>query len=327
MTIRSGGRPRDQRPHVRRYDPDAYATDYVPEDYEPNRRYGYEGRKARRRRDGGSGLGGLVRFLIFALLLAGIVMIVALTALRPVVNNAILSWAEDSPAALRLPFVADRGVEPVEHLADQLLGRGVRQETVAARPQEPFERGVLRGIRQDLLEPRVVVEQGVGRLLGQFVELARVHLEPVERLELGRDLLEAKTRPQVELDVRVRRGREQRRHHLVRCHVLAQDEGALLELACQLALAGDEHEGARIADQPFVPEPGGDRGSGVALLHDEFDLGRIRGDGLRQRRAEILADDVGDEREPERRRTVLGPREDRVVDDRPERGEGDDHDD
>jgi peptidoglycan lytic transglycosylase G len=107
MTIRSGGRPRDQRPHVRRYEPDAYATDYVPEGYEPNRRYGYEGRNGRRRRGGGGGLGGVVRFLIFALLLAGIVLIVALTALRPVVNNAILSWAEDSPAALRLPFVAD----------------------------------------------------------------------------------------------------------------------------------------------------------------------------------------------------------------------------
>ena len=107
MTIRSGGRPRDQRPHVRRYEPDAYATDYVPEGYEPNRRYGYEGRNGRRRRGGGGGLGGVVRFLIFALLLAGIVLIVALTALRPVVNNAILSWAEDSPAALKLPFVAD----------------------------------------------------------------------------------------------------------------------------------------------------------------------------------------------------------------------------
>jgi peptidoglycan lytic transglycosylase G len=107
MTIRSGGRPRDQRPHVRRYEPDAYATDYVPEGYEPNRRHGYEGRSGRRRGRRGGGLGGVVRFLIFALLLAGIVLIVALTALRPVVNNAILSWAEDSPAALKLPFVAD----------------------------------------------------------------------------------------------------------------------------------------------------------------------------------------------------------------------------
>jgi UPF0755 protein len=107
MTIRSGGRPRDQRPGVRRFEPDAYATDYVPEGYEPSRRYGREGRPGRRRNRGGGGLGGLVRFLLFAVLLAGVVLIVALTALRPVVNSAILSWAEDSPAALRLPFVAD----------------------------------------------------------------------------------------------------------------------------------------------------------------------------------------------------------------------------
>ena len=107
MTIRSGGRPRDQRPGVRRFEPDAYATDYVPEGYEPSRRYGGAGRPGRRRNRGGGGLGGLVRFLLFAVLLAGVVLIVALTALRPVVNGAILSWAEDSPAALRLPFVAD----------------------------------------------------------------------------------------------------------------------------------------------------------------------------------------------------------------------------
>jgi UPF0755 protein len=107
MTIRSGGRPRDQRPGVRRFEPDAYATDYVPEGYEPSRRYGGDGRHGRRRNRGGGGLGGLVRFLLFAVLLAGVVLIVALTALRPVVNSAILSWAEDSPAALRLPFVAD----------------------------------------------------------------------------------------------------------------------------------------------------------------------------------------------------------------------------
>lgn len=108
MTIRSGGRPRDQRPpHARRYEADAYATDYVPEDFEPSRRYGTGGGNGKRRGGGGSGVGGLVKFLLFALLLGGLVLVVALTALRPVVNNAILSWAEDSPAALRLPFVAD----------------------------------------------------------------------------------------------------------------------------------------------------------------------------------------------------------------------------
>jgi UPF0755 protein len=107
MTIRSGGRPRDQRPpHARRYEPDAYATDYVPEGFEPSRRYGGSG-NGKRRRGGGSGIVGLVKFLVFAAILAGVVLLIALTALRPLVNNAILDWAEDSPATLRLPFVAD----------------------------------------------------------------------------------------------------------------------------------------------------------------------------------------------------------------------------
>ena len=39
--------------------------------------------------------------------LAAIVLVVALTALRPVVNDAILSLAQDNPAALQLPFVKD----------------------------------------------------------------------------------------------------------------------------------------------------------------------------------------------------------------------------
>ncbi len=108
MTLRSGGRPRDQRPpHARRYEPDAYATEYVPEDFEPNRRYGVGGGNGRRRGGRGSGLGGLLKFLVFALLLGGIVLVIALTALRPLVNGAILSWAADSPATLKLPFIAD----------------------------------------------------------------------------------------------------------------------------------------------------------------------------------------------------------------------------
>jgi UPF0755 protein len=104
MTIRSGGRPRDPRaPHAQPYDPDAYATDDVPESYYAQRRrdHGNGGRR------GGGGLWGLIKFLVFALVLAAVVLTVALTALRPLVNSAILGWAADNPAALRLPFIAD----------------------------------------------------------------------------------------------------------------------------------------------------------------------------------------------------------------------------
>ncbi len=104
MTIRSGGRPRDGRPApVRPYDPDAYATATVPEFSEPIRR----GRGGRGGGGLGRGLTGLLKFLIFALVLASIVLAAALTVLRPVVNSAVMAFADDNPAALRLPFVED----------------------------------------------------------------------------------------------------------------------------------------------------------------------------------------------------------------------------
>jgi len=101
MTIRSGGRPRDRRAQpARQYDPDAYATDTIPEFSEP---------VPRSRNDGGGGGGhgavGLLKFLVFALVLAAVVLTVALTALRPVVTSTVLTFAEDNPAALSLPFV------------------------------------------------------------------------------------------------------------------------------------------------------------------------------------------------------------------------------
>jgi UPF0755 protein len=104
MTIRSGGRPRDARaPQAHPYDPDAYATDIIPPYSEPIRRGGRNGRGG----GGGGGLAGLIKFLIFALVLGGIVLLVLLTALRPLVNSAVLGWAKDNPAALSMPFVKD----------------------------------------------------------------------------------------------------------------------------------------------------------------------------------------------------------------------------
>jgi UPF0755 protein len=102
MTIRSGGRPRDGRARpALPYEPDAYATDTIPEFSEPvqHPRGGNGG--------GDHGLIGLLKFLVFALILAAIVLVVGLTALRPVVTSAVMTVADDNPAALNLPFVAD----------------------------------------------------------------------------------------------------------------------------------------------------------------------------------------------------------------------------
>lgn len=106
MTIRSGGRPRDGATQVHPYDPDAYATESVPEYLDPPTR----GRGSGGGGGGGgaaSGLFGLLKFLVFAAVLAAIVLAVLLTVLRPVVTGAVMSMAEDNPAALHLPFVKD----------------------------------------------------------------------------------------------------------------------------------------------------------------------------------------------------------------------------
>src|SRR4029078_1714160 len=91
----------------------------MPPAYEPARRGGSGGGGY----DGGGGRGGGAlrgaRFLVFALILAGVVLVVSLTALRPLVNSAIVGWAGDNPAALKFPFVADIVREDLaSHLTD-----------------------------------------------------------------------------------------------------------------------------------------------------------------------------------------------------------------
>ncbi len=56
---------------------------------------------------GGFGLGGVVRFVLFIGVLAALVLVVALTVLRPVVAGVVVDWATENPSALGLPFVAD----------------------------------------------------------------------------------------------------------------------------------------------------------------------------------------------------------------------------
>ena len=63
-----------------------------------------------RRPNGASGfrLPGILKFLLFTGILAGLVLLLLLTALRPIVRAGVVGWAWDNPSSIgRFPFVAD----------------------------------------------------------------------------------------------------------------------------------------------------------------------------------------------------------------------------
>ena len=66
--------------------------------------------RGRRPSNGGSRfrLPGVIRFLLFAGILAGLVLVVLLTALRPVLRAGVVGWAWQNPGTImRFPFVSD----------------------------------------------------------------------------------------------------------------------------------------------------------------------------------------------------------------------------
>jgi UPF0755 protein len=112
MTIRSGGRARgtsQAHPAERGTYDETWQPRYEPEMHGsggsgggPNGDYnGWSNGKQRR------GIPGFLKFLVFALVLAAIVLATLVTILRPLVRDTVLGWAGDNPAALGVPFVAD----------------------------------------------------------------------------------------------------------------------------------------------------------------------------------------------------------------------------
>jgi peptidoglycan lytic transglycosylase G len=163
MTMRGGGRPRGRGPaYLGDVDIDEEHYARAPEPARTGRRGRAPqppragGRPPQAPRDGrGFGLGGLLRLLLFMGVLAGIVIIVGLTVLRPVVARAVVDWASDNPSALGLPFVKelvreDLGpvlTEPASSDAAQLeftVADGDSAALIAGRLQE---QGFLRDAR------------------------------------------------------------------------------------------------------------------------------------------------------------------------------------
>ena len=76
-------------------------------------------------------LPGFIRFLLFAGVLAALVLLVLLTALRPVVRAGVVGWAWDNPSAItRFPFVAD--------LVREDLGDALTRRRAPTRPRRVF---------------------------------------------------------------------------------------------------------------------------------------------------------------------------------------------
>lgn len=123
MTVRSGGGPRSGRrgpggdpqgktPILDRGWDDYQPVDSTPGSSEPDGRKG----KSRKlsiepRRDYRSarsaGLGGLLRFAAFALILGSLVVGGLWFIARPVVVKGLVDWSAENPTALRLPLLAD----------------------------------------------------------------------------------------------------------------------------------------------------------------------------------------------------------------------------
>src|SRR5215470_689095 len=74
---------------------------------------------------------GFLKFLIFALVLAAIVLGTLVTVLRPLVKDVVLGWATSNPAALQVPFIAD--------LVREDLGSKLTDPASADTTQVPFQ--------------------------------------------------------------------------------------------------------------------------------------------------------------------------------------------
>jgi UPF0755 protein len=101
MSIRGGRGPRD----------DLAVGGAAPQNgYQRTGRYGRgpgDQRRYDRYGDRRGGLGGLLKFLLFLLVLAALVFAALVTVARPIARLAVVSLAEDNPSALRIGFISD----------------------------------------------------------------------------------------------------------------------------------------------------------------------------------------------------------------------------
>src|SRR5450830_1490232 len=114
MTIRGGGNPRDGRGAAPERPLMAHRLDEVAMQPRPTRSTGGSGRRSgtvsaselAQRRAGGSGRATL-RFVLFLLVAAGLVLALLVTIGRPLVRGVVVGLAGENPGTLGIGFVAD----------------------------------------------------------------------------------------------------------------------------------------------------------------------------------------------------------------------------
>jgi len=154
MSIRGGRGPRDQ------YDGGGYRNGY-----QRTGRYGRgPGDQRKYERYGGrsGGIGGIIRFLLFLAILSAGVLLVMATVARPLVRAVIVPWADDNPAALRIPFVEDMVREDI----------GAALTAAATGTDEDIPFVVEEGDTPQTISPRLK-EQGIIESERAFLFVAR----------------------------------------------------------------------------------------------------------------------------------------------------------
>lgn len=144
------------------------------------------GRRPERR---GFRLPGIIRFLLFAGILAGLVLIVLLTALRPVLRAGVVGWAWENPGSImRFPFVSDlvredlgaalttpAGTDPTETVFTVDPG-----DTIYTLAPRLVEAGYVTNDRAFLFS---AIEVGLGEQLNSGTFVLRRNMSPEEVAE------------------------------------------------------------------------------------------------------------------------------------------------
>lgn len=89
---------------------------------------------------GGFRLPGFIKFLLFAGILAALVLLVLLTALRPLVRAGVVGWAWDNPSSIKsFPFIADLVEEDLGTALTAPAGTDATEKSFTVNPGDNID--------------------------------------------------------------------------------------------------------------------------------------------------------------------------------------------